>query len=597
MAAFTEALPALMSGLLAALLACGILLAWVRLSLWQRRAVDKRRGWRFFALLALQLLAAGLLYRTLLPPEIAGRAGTLVVATAGTGVVPAGARLVALPEAPALVDAERVPDLATALRRHSGTAALQILGAGLPTRDRPAAAGLALAFDAPVLPVGLIRLDRPAPVAPGAAFDVGGAVNGVAGGSVRLLDPAGEQVAAAALSPTGTFRLAGAARAAGTVEFTLQIRDADGDVRESVAVPVIARADPPPRVLVVAGAAGPDLKFLRRWATDAGLPLSTRIETGAGGSIGDGPARLDGAALAHFDLLVLDERSWAGLTAGERSALLAAVRGGLGLMLRVTGPVPDEVRRQWAALGLTLAAAVEPDNLRLPGIAQPLHGWRMLASPAAVPLLAGGDGGPLAAWRSLGQGRIGLWPIMDSYTLALAGNSDAYSALWSRLLTPLARPAAALPTIAGPALVGQRLALCGVAPGARVVAPGGVETGLIVDPATGSAACAAFWPHAAGWHALRSGDATLPFAVADHLPAGVIAREARDATRALVRQAAVSTPGAPLLRPGNSWPWFAAFLAVVAMLWWLERARRRDSNQARDASIRRNPDADGDPAD
>jgi hypothetical protein len=234
--------------------------------------------------------------------------------------------------------------------------------------------------------------------------------------------------------------------------------------------------------------------------------------------------------------------------------------------------------------------------LRLPGNQQALHGWRLLPAPGAVSLLPSAGPGPgsnsspnsspgpgpslglglegqrLAEWRGLGQGRIGLWPVIDSYALALGGAPDAHAALWSALLAPLARPAAALPAIAGPAIVARRLALCGVAPGAVIAAPDGAAVPLLVDSATGQARCAAFWPRLPGWHRLRSGAASLVFAVADSLPAGIAAREAREATLALVRPAKVAQ-AVPTRRPGKSWPWFLGFVVVAAGVWWLERSR------------------------
>lgn len=118
------------------------------LALWRLRHA-RAAGWKKAALLALQPLCAALLYFALVPPPRAGQAGTLVVASAGSDAqalaAAAGERVVALPEAPALPDVERVPDLASALRRHPGTQRLRIVGDGLPARDRDAAAGWPLA--------------------------------------------------------------------------------------------------------------------------------------------------------------------------------------------------------------------------------------------------------------------------------------------------------------------------------------------------------------------------------------------------------------------------------------------------------------------
>jgi hypothetical protein len=565
--------------LLVGLLALAVVVAWLQLALWRWRAppLERARSWRLALLAALQPVAVTLLYLTLVPPRLPGAAGTLVVATADApqlAALAAGDALVALPEAPALLGAERVPDLATALRRHPGTIRLRIIGQGLPSRDRAATGGLPLVFAPTPLPRGLQALALPPQVAPGATFRVGGTVGGVPGGRVELRDPAGRAIGSATLSESSAFVLAGTARVAGSADFSLRIRDAGGTLLETAAVPVVAVVAPAPRLLVVAGAAGPDLKYLRRWAIDAGVALGTSIAAGGGLDVGDAPARLDPATLARLDLLVLDERSWTTLSGGDRSNVLAAVRGGLGVVLRVTGPVSDPTRRQWAALGLPLGNA--PGLLRLPGAA-PDAAVEMTRLPlGAAPsdtaaLLEDIAGAPAGAWRGLGRGRIGLWPVTDLYALALAGDTGRHAELWSEIFGTLARTGG----IAAPLILAngarERVTLCDLSFPAAVLGPDGATTTLFVDRA--ASGCAAFWPARPGWHTVQSGTKAWPFHVETPGP-GLVAAEARTATwqlQAQHRSAAVA--GVRGGDRGSPWPWFAGWLLVTALLWWLERAR------------------------
>ena len=100
---------------------------------WRAEPAQRSRAWRVALLVLAQPLCAGLLYFALFPPTLPGEAGTLLVASAGaTGeqfeALAAGDARVALPEAPELPGVERVPDLATALRRHPGTQRIRIAG-------------------------------------------------------------------------------------------------------------------------------------------------------------------------------------------------------------------------------------------------------------------------------------------------------------------------------------------------------------------------------------------------------------------------------------------------------------------------------------
>ncbi|MGO4780014.1 hypothetical protein AB4084_31535, partial [Lysobacter sp. 2RAB21] len=122
-------------------------------------------------------------------------------------------------------------------------------------------------------------------------------------------------------------------------------------VIEQVDVPVAIEARPAPKLLLLAGAPGPELKYLRRWAADAGLKPHTQISVGAGLQLGDAPLSLNAATLAGFDLLVLDERAWESLGETQRNAVIAAARGGLGVLLRVGGPLSPRTRAQLRELG------------------------------------------------------------------------------------------------------------------------------------------------------------------------------------------------------------------------------------------------------
>ena len=585
--------------------------AWVRLAAWAMRArADAQvRGWRLATLLAAQPVLAILLHLTLFPPAgFAGHGETLLVATRGAARLAAlGAGLrVDLPEAPAGLGGEPAPDLATALRRHPGATRLRVLGEGLEPRDRPSAAGLAVTFAPPAPPPGLAELHPPERVAPGGAFPVGGRVEGAAGGSVELLDPAGRVVDAQPLTAAGEFRLTATARDPGMALFAVRVRDPGRAVREVADVPVWIAADPGPSVLLLAGAPGPEVKQLRRWALDAGVPLQASVSAGDGLELGEARPRLDAAALDRLDLVIVDERSWAALGAGERAALVAATRAGMGLLLRVTGSVPAAVREQWAGLGLPLGSGDETAVVRLapdaspsaaqgaapqPGDALPDLTRRLVDVPAegAAPLALDRASAVLGRWRPVGRGRAGTWSVTDSSGLVTAGFGDRYGELWSGLVARLARASLAPASLRNDASAdlprpGRRVSICGVGVGAEVMDPQGGVVRLIVDPAAGPARCAAYWPTTSGWRVLRAASGTAapqdrPFYVypADAAP-GVRALDLRDGTLQLAGRDPPPAQADVLSHPtGPAWPWLLLLLAASAGAWRFERASRQRS--------------------
>lgn len=602
--------------IVAIVLILAVVAAWVRLILWRRSAPKAARGaaWRFGLLLALQPVCAALLFYGLFPPGVKTTSGDLVVATAGTplgAAARAGGRLILLPEASPVAGAETAPDLATALRRHPQVGKIRVLGQGLTARDRDAVQrrDLGLTFDPAPPPKGLIGLSAPSRVAPGADFQAGGQVAGLADAVVDLVDPAGRVTDTSKLDADGRFVVSGTARSQGTATFVVRVRSG-GRTVEQADLPVLVEEDAAPRVLILAGAPGPEVKYLRRWATDAGFAVTTQTSAGGGVALADPPVAITTESLRRFDIAVIDDRSWDGL-GGGRGAVLAAVRDGLGLVLRSGGALDETGRSQWRALGFGVSGGSEMTPVALPpapdaaaevAMARTRRGIPAADAPAdldgdaaflpeisrlaltlggegTVPSVRDAGGAALSAWRASGRGRIAVFTGIDSFGLSLTGRSDLYGDWWGTIFSSVARPAAgAAPAFEGPAWVGDRVSLCGLAGEPRVERPSGAVTQLQVDAAV-AGTCAGFWPSEAGWHLLRTrapdqAEQVWPFFVypQDGLEA-VRATRDRDATLMLRKEAqgAGPTPGPDA--PGRSWPWLAGWLVFSAGLWWLERSQ------------------------
>lgn len=570
-----------------AVLGLAVLVASVRLILWHRASGVGGFPVRLILLLLLQPVCAILLSCTLFPPERVAPGGMLRVATAGTprlAGAASGAPLVVLPEAGAIGGGEAVPDLATALRRHPGTERIDIMGNGLVPRDLDAARAVGVRFVPPALPAGISALTPPPVVAPGAAFQVGGQLNRLPDASVDLIDPAGRTTDTAQPDSEGRFTLTGTARAAGATAFTLRVRR-DRRMVEQATVPLLVADPAPPRLLILAGAPGPEVKYLRRWASDAGYAVTTQISAGGGISLGDAPIAINAATLRRFDMAIVDDRSWA----AGRGALLAAVRDGLGLILRAGGPVDDATRSQWRALGFAVGKDVAPVILPPaadPAIAATRQGIGSADAPVdipapdellpdisrlsltpdsdAVPLLRDGDGAPLATWRAMGAGRIALFAGIDSYALTLTGHRALHGDWWNALLATVGRPVAGMATIATTGWAGERVVLCGLPGPTRISDADG--RGATILPVRG---CAAYWPVSAGWHQLGA----TPFYVqpADALP---VMRAARNRDATLLLRAPKAVRDGPVGGESHGdWLFPLGWLVASALLWWLERAR------------------------
>lgn len=581
----------------AVLIAAGALGAAIAL-LW------RRRDWRAGVLAALTLVSGLLLYLALFPPRLLVGGETLVIATAEaplTAEAKPGERLIALPEAPAINGAERVPDLATALRRHDQAQRVRIIGRGLTPRDRDAAAGLPISFTPMPVPRGLIRLDPPADTPAGAIFTVAGEASAMEGGVAELLDPAGRRVDRRVIGSDGVFSMGGTARAPGLATFTLRLRGRDGTIVSDTPVPLRTIAQSPLRALLI-GAPSPEAKYLRRWAEDSGIALQSRLEAGGGVNLGGESVSLNAATLRDVDVVIIDDQS---LGSGSRAVLAQAVAGGLGVVVRMTAPASAAARGNWRALGLAVEGGSEavpvtlpplaPDadtlaSLRGPGSADApaslntlddpapdLGRWALRAGPAFVPAVTDADGGVLSGWQQRGEGRVALWTVANSFALVLNGQADRYYQWWSDTVSAVARPDGTFrPDVPALPLVGERMAICGVSGAARVMGPDATEVALAIDPLAGAKGCAAYWPASAGVHRIvqPGRDGAQEFAVLV-LPKDVLtvakARETGEATQRWAAEqnapAARETPE----RRGPAWPYALGWLLVSGLLWFGER--------------------------
>jgi hypothetical protein len=585
------------------LIACAALAAAVRLVL-------LRRGPATWLLAVLSIASGVLLYFALFPPVLPVGGETLLVATAEAPAdirIKPGERLIALPEAPPLAGAERAPDLATALRRHDQVRRLRILGRGLTTRDRDSAVAMPVDFTPMKPPRGLIRLDPPADTPAGAIFALAGQAAGLEGGTAELLDPAGRRVDSRVIGADGNFTLGGTARAPGLALFTLRLRGRDKAVFADTPVPLRTLAEKPVRALLI-GAPSPEAKYLRRWAGDAGIVLQSRLDAGGGVDLGGEGVRLDAASLRETDVVIIDDQALAGLGSASRTALAQAAAGGLGVIVRMTGPATTGSRDAWRALGLMVKGGNEiapvalpplaPDAEALafrrgPGTADVPDGLNLIDDPAPdlgrwvvqagsdfVTAVTDADGGIVSGWQQRGQGRVALWTAANSFALVLNGEAERYQQWWSDTLSAVVRPESLFrPDVPPLVQTGERIGVCGIAEPVRVMAPDGLEVPLAIDPDAGAWGCAAYWPSTTGVHTIvqegRGARQTFAFMV---LPEASLAPiRAQETGEATVRWAArQNTPGVPATpgRRGAAWPWFLAWLLLSGALWFGERRLR-----------------------
>lgn len=606
-------LPTVIAGLLLVVLALGSARLIAQAIGVPAAGFRRPRIWRVAVLIVLHALSAALLWLTLFPPLQTVPAAELTVFAAGADVTagePAGSILkpsqsgraagferfpaVALPEAPHTIDAERVPDLATALRRHANIRQLHIVGDGLRARDRDAVSGRDLRFSPGPMPDGLIALNWPHWPRAGQRWQLRGRVNGRIFTQAALIAPDDSVIDRADIDADGRFVLDALARTPGGAMWQLRLLDGEQQVRETHVIPVATLAGDALRVALRAGGTNAELKYLRRWMRDAGLQLHSDLRISPEVSLRSRAAELSADTLADIDVLILDDRAWYGLADSEREAVLNAARAGLGVLVLLAGEPDRSQRRLLAPLGFAVEAAELPRAVRLqlqqPAVAANRSEDAPLAKPlelsrravrvfadASQTLLHADDGEALALWHAMGRGRVALWWLTDSYRLVLAGASATHANLWRDALSLIARPRATPAPRFSPNLprVGERVSICSSGP-MRVQTGADVPVVLVAatDDRDGGH-CAGFWPHHGGWHVLQSDSGDWPFYVheRDALPALRAWRDRRATLQLTTFPATPRSDDAATATRASPFPYALAWLLSLALLWLFERWR------------------------
>ncbi|SDD51447.1 hypothetical protein [Aquimonas voraii] len=389
---------------------------------------------------------------------------------------------------------------------------------------------------------------------------------------------------ATASSRAGVVYLRAPARATGALP--LRLRALDGDERTLDAYDFRVEVTPPraPKVLLLAAAPGPETRALRRWAVDAGLDFDSRIQFAPGLVQGGRVLAPSTEELAALDLFIIEERAWGALGVGGRATVLAEVENGLGLLLRLTALPNPGLLAEWREAGFAIERVPGETSAqaRLPQAPTRLRQLPIrVVSAQAASAVHTDQGEPLALWRARGLGRLGLIWLTDSYRLQAAGHGEVYGELWSEITSALARaptPAAPAPTLRLPrgqteAWAGERIELCSLRGAPSLLAPDGSRLTLAAPDAQG---CVASLPSLPGRYRLADGESTaLAIEVRD--PGREAALHAADLlarTFAVVStRAAGEDSSGPLYAAGDFRPWLLALLAVLALLWWLERPR------------------------
>jgi len=501
----------------------------------------------------------------------------------------------------AATDTPTVQNPAAIWQLSPGLQNLHVLGRGLPVVDVAALSGIQLLGHTDARPLGFQQAAWSAETKLGQSWVVEGQFE--AAGT----DPVWVTLRAAGIGrdsvqlPTGRgpFRLRFAPKAEGRAVYTLEARRQGQRIAQEP-VPVQVFPTRPLRILLLAAAPSFELRFLKNElaAQQHAVALRTGLSRGLTQTeflnLPNPPAlgRLTPALLARFDVILTDASTLADLSGAEAQALQQTIQNGTGgLLLLADGP--SLPRQLPGATGFRLL----PRSAAVATVAQPIQ-WPEAPTQATAllpatlelrpdmqPLVLGPQRLPVAAARRLGQGRVVVTTITESFPWLLQNQPLVYGAYWSRLLTAATPPRTAAITIQPlsrwprpniPILLrtdgatSQQLNV--QAPNAAPVRIALRQDANVPEWATGT-----YWPAAAGWHEAHLGTTSqwmYVYAPTDwqspiHQEQQLAAKQAVSDGRTLARASSASAQVQHATWP--RWWGYALFLLGAGLLWLEEK--------------------------
>lgn len=344
-----------------------------------------------------------------------------------------------------------------------------------------------------------------------------GKVRGSKGSRLALRGPGGEEdsitIRTNALSP---FELGFTTKVPGQYVYTLTRTDSTGRV-SAEEIPIEVAPSRKLSVLMLQAYPQAEVRFLKNYLAEKGHSLVTRFQVSKNifrYEVANGAKQPSGSLSAEkledFDLVVADNESLSRLSGEENGALDQAVKKGLGLLVLLEG-MPDARKFPGSILQLAQVRDV-PDTIR-----HRVGSFGSFTSPY-VAVKAANRVQPLHRSGStllqglvlVGEGKIAVQTLRETYRLALGGDNGAYAALWTPLLEKASRradvPVKLRMTTPFPVYPGEPIDFEVIGPLVNVVAPHDNTIPLAEDLLVDDRWTGRFWAGDSGWGAVTAAD-------------------------------------------------------------------------------------------
>jgi hypothetical protein len=236
---------------------------------------------------------------------------------------------------------------------------------------------------------------------------------------------------------------------AGQFLYSIITKDEKGVVVEEQPLALNILPEQKLRILILQEYPTSEVRYLKNFLADRGHAITLRYQLSRNiyrhefaNSEQKKISRIDSESLSGFDLAVVDSDVLKKLSMGERKQVSNSIRSGLGLLV-LFNESPQTNKSFDDVIGVSFAPA-RTDTAYLPIVPGATTVVRTLGATALTeesftPLLQTTDKKILSGYRYHGLGKSGFNLVTETYRFLIEGNETIYAAIWSPLLSELAR--------------------------------------------------------------------------------------------------------------------------------------------------------------
>jgi hypothetical protein len=243
------------------------------------------------------------------------------------------------------------------------------------------------------------------------------------------------------------FSLTFTPKAAGLYLYTLTASDSSGKIRSIEQVPVQVKEQKPLSILFLSDYPSAEIRFLKNFLENRGNKLTLRYKISKDkyrtefiNTPQKAIGMLNENLLQHYDLILTDAFSLTSLTAAEINSLQEGMKDGLGVLTLINTPALTRQANDLLFLKLNKVKAdsaqvvVDKQRLKVPATPVSISSEKNLFS-----IQQELSGRMVSGYTQRSLGKSGFQLLTHTFSLALAGEKEAYAEIWSPLIESVAR--------------------------------------------------------------------------------------------------------------------------------------------------------------